>query len=141
MFAIAETGQSGQNNTSSQAQQQLIASVVAQQKVIAAQRSTDMGDATTGGHTGHSDNARALKNASVMQRETDDKVTVQQQEVDASTEAKSEEARSVIEAQEASAVDQKITKAFMARHELNDLLSVIRDPDDQLLPVDPAGLR
>ena len=47
--------------------------------------------------------------------------------------------RSIIEAQEEAETQAVLTAAFQARHAISDLLSVIRDPDDELLPTAPSS--
>lgn len=134
MFAISEVAPNAQMNGQSNTQHQVIASVVALQRVIAGQAGAESGDASERNFSGQGDRAKVVR-PPVRAKE---RVESEQRDwtpmilSDASAMA-----RSIIEAQEASLTDQKIVAAFQARHGITDLLSVIRDPDDRLLPRAP----
>lgn len=136
MFAVSEIAPHGLPAGQTQSQAQLIASVIAQQRVIAARSGAESGDASAGSFSGNNERSREFRNAERMK---------QRAEVESHARTpgaalpvdRSAEAQSIVEAQEASIADRKIVAAFQARHGLTDLLSVIRDPEDLMLPSAP----
>ena len=130
MFAVSEVAPNGHQSSQTQTQHQVIASVMALQRVIAGQGSAESGDAASRNFSGNTANSARDKTA----RQPDN---VETRTEDAADTSKSADARSIIEAQEATVTDRKITAAFQARHGLSDLLSVIRDPEDRMLPKAP----
>ncbi len=134
MFAISEVAPNAHMNGQSQTQQQVIASVVALQRVIAGQAGAESGDASSRNFSGSNERGKIMRD---IQRAKDrEAVEPRDAKPDAPTRG-SATARSIVEAQEASLTDRKIVAAFQARHGITDLLSVIRDPDDRMLPTAP----
>lgn len=121
MTPITEIGTAGSPDSNNTQQAQLIASVVAQQRVLAAQKGQKSGQSDTG----------TAQNKSAQQAKPDNKKEVEPQ----SGATDSAQAQSIVEAQ-----SQKITAAFQSRKGIGELLSVIRDPEDRLLPMDPDDL-
>jgi hypothetical protein len=132
MFAVSEVAPGGAQNGQSQTQQSVIASVVALQRVIAGQSNADSGDATSRGFAGEKQAFSLSAKRQTAKPDVDAKPMADKQD-------ESAQARSIVEAQEASQTDHTITKAFQARHGLTDLLSVIRDPEDRMLPTSPES--
>lgn len=132
MFAVSEVAPNGPQNGQTQSQQQVIASVVALQRVIAGQSSAEGGDAS-------SRNFSAEKGKTPVPAERKPLVAKDATEKARDDAKTSAEAKSIIEAQEASSTDTTIVAAFQARHGLTDLLSVIRDPEDRMLPSAPES--
>lgn len=143
MFAVNEISPGVQQSSATQLQMQLIASQSQTQRVAALTAGDQSGDAGMNTSAGRPDSSKLLREAiqkSGMQREAKTRasdLTTQQK-----TEQKSEQfseaaARSIIEAQEQSQTATAITAAFQARYAITDLLSVIRDPEDQMLPMAP----
>lgn len=141
MFTVPDVSQNGQNSGSNVSQQTVIASVVAQQKVIAAQRGNASGDTGRDSMPDQAGREKALRaNEEAAKRRSEDKRADAKAQEEATNAAKSSEARSIVEAQEASAAEAKVTAAYIGRHSFTDLLSVIRDPEDRVLPKEPANL-
>jgi len=162
MLAVNDVGgTSGQPSHQSHGQQQLIASVVAQQKVIAAQRGADMGDGFSQNMSNRQEKRvehRIATDRNEMRAQADAAYHSDQARKDSATARKVEqsaesmvfdaqvyqrgadEAQRIVEAQEASAADQKIRSAYIARTGVSDLPSGIRDPGDRVLPKEREGL-
>ncbi len=121
-------GTPSQNQTASQAD--LIASVVAQQKAIAAQSGADTGDTQDDPNPQRNQRAKLSDERPTQSAATDQ----------APSERASAEMRSVVVAQEEMEQNARIQSAFQANLHLSQLLSVIRDPEDLILPKDPEGL-
>lgn len=136
MFAITEVAPGTQQPSATQLQMQLISSIANSQRVAAlaaGDKSTDAGAHSSGGRP----------DGSKLLREVAQKSGLQRGRVEAEppkSEAASADAatRSVIEAQEQSETKTALTAAFQARYAITDLLSVIRDPDDKMLPYAPT---
>lgn len=139
MFAVSEIAPGGAQNGQSQSQQQVIASVIALQRVIASRSGAESGGAAGQGFANQQEKAARLtlraSPLAVAERAPEMAPEAGAPAKDASDPSAS--ARSIIEAQEASQMDSEIVAAFQARHGLTDLLSVIRDPDDKMLPTAP----
>ena len=132
MFAVSDVAPNAPTNGPSQTQHQVIASVIAMQKVIAGQRGGESSGTSDQNARSGSENPNLLRPyKSPAQRNADAERATQSQP------DPSAEARSIVEAQEASELEATLNAAFMARHELNDLLSVIRDPEDRMIPQAP----
>jgi len=136
MFAISEVAPSAQTNGHATTQNQVIASVVALQRVIAGQAGAESGDASARNFSGQGDRARIFK---TPDRGTERADADQKDWTPMILSEESAMARSIVEAQEAALTDRKIVAAFQARHGITDLLSVIRDPEDPLLPMAPQA--
>lgn len=137
MFAISEIAPGGSQNGQSQSQQHVIASVIALQRVIAGRAGSESGNAA-----GHSFSNQHEKAARLTMRSSVEARANTSQQTDTPEQASgdsSASARSVFEAQEASRTDAEIVAAFQARHGFSDLLSVIRDPEDRVLPTKPQS--
>jgi hypothetical protein len=135
MFAISDIAPGTQQPSSTQLQMQLIASIAHSQRVAALGAGDKSADAGARGSEGRPDSSKYLRDAvqkSALQREKQSAKTVRTEPApaDAST-------RSVIEAQEESRTQTALTAAFQARYAITDLLSVIRDPEDKMLPKAP----
>lgn len=130
MTLVSDVVLGTQNNGGSQAQSMLIASVVAQQKVIAAQSGASSG--STNNNAAGDDKRAAVKDIRNHMSKTD----ARKEQVPVSD----AQTRSIVEAQERAMESKKITAAFAARRDMTELLSVIRDPDDRMLPHDPDDL-
>ena len=131
MFPVSEVAPNALLAGQTQTRQHVIASVIALQRVIAAQAGAESGDASAQHFSSNEQRDKAVRNA--------ERVKQRQAEASQSTAApflsgRSAQARSIVEAQEASAQERKIVSAFQARHSLADLLSVLRDPEDRVLP-------
>ena len=141
MFAVNEIAPNAQQPSQSQTQNQVIASVVAQQKVIAARASADSGNAAAKNFSSEAEQGKVAQlRQSKPNKPSDlqpDGESLQPSETEQGLRENSETVRSIIEAQEASNQNKTITAAFQARHGLTDLLSVIRDPEDRMLPQSP----
>lgn len=137
MFAISEIAPGGSQNGQSQSQQQVIASVIALQRVIASRSGAESGNAA--GHSFSNQQEKAARLS--LRNNTAPEATAKPERVDVAQPQSdtSASARSIVEAQEASQTDSEIVAAFQARHGLTDLLSVIRDPDDLMLPTKPQS--
>ncbi|THH35214.1 hypothetical protein E4Z66_15430 [Aliishimia ponticola] len=138
MFAINEVASNGPASAQNTSQAQVIASVVALQRVISGRAGAESGDASAREFSDSSAQARTAKAKEKADTEPTQEAQKPAMEPTAVPEHNAE-ARSIIEAQEASDTDKQITAAFQARHGLNDLLSVIRDPEDRMLPMNPAA--
>lgn len=136
MFAVSEVAPYGSTSSQTVSQQQTIASVIALQRVIAAQSGAESGDASARNFSGNADRDRAVRSAERSRQRAEAAPTAAKSDVP-SLPDRSAQARSIVEAQEASMNDRKIVAAFHARHGLTDLLSVIRDPEDRMLPSAP----
>lgn len=130
MFAVSEVVPNGPQAGQSQTQQQVIASVVALQRVIAGQSNAESGDSTSRNFSNQKD--QIVKTADPADKQVAKETSAEEKPAESSAEV-----QSVIEAQEAANTDTEITAAFQARHGLSDLLSVIRDPEDRMLPSKP----
>ena len=124
MNPVSELALGAQTNSPSQAM--LLDALATQQKVIAAQSSESSGDASN--NTGSDQRPTAAKDMRRAPMETADTLTDDSQ------------TRSIIEAQETEPEAQKIKAAFAERREMSELLAVIRDPEDRLLPNEPEDL-
>ncbi len=133
MFAINEIAPGTQQPSATQLQMQLIASTAMAQRVTAVASTDASGDAGYQGAGARAD-APAVKRATQPEPEAPAKP----EERAENAEAAEAEARSVVEAQEKSSTDTTIRAAFQARYALSDLLSVIRDPEDRMLPQAPS---
>jgi hypothetical protein len=143
MLPVSEVSQNGHASTQNSSQSQVIASVVAQQKVIASQRNAASGGSGNETLSSNDKQAKAVRNNTINRDKKAQAERTEQKQIDAKTEqTKSAEARSIIEAKEKSASDAeaKVTAAFMGRHSFNDMLNVIRDPEDRVLPKEPSNL-
>jgi hypothetical protein len=133
MFSAIDVAPNGQPSTQAQnqTQQQLIASVMARQRVIAAQASGGARDASAGdaGSRPSYDPPRR-REAPATEAPADKAWPASHRD------GTSAAARSIVEAQEA-AVNKTIIAAFHMRPGMYDLLSVIRDPEDRVLPKSP----
>ena len=136
MFQIPEVAPSGQANGHSSTQQQVIASVVALQRVIAAQSGAQSGDASARNFSGGNARDKEFRNSARLKERAE--ADSRQPPRGMQSSDRSAAAQSIVEAQEASITDRKIVAAFQARHGIADLLSVIRDPEDRMLPKSPA---
>lgn len=132
MFAVSEVAPNGPQTGQSQTQQQVIASVVALQRVIAGQSSAESGDSSSRQFSDQKEQIAKRPNDAEKRKAQEKRPEMKPADASA-------QVRSVIEAQEASSTDTEITAAFQARHGLTDLLSVIRDPDDRMLPTSPES--
>lgn len=134
MFTVTEVaGGSQQPSATQQLQMQLASNAAMVQQIAAMQQGDSAGDAGTQGSGAQPD---TTKQARVKENAADDtRPADTEPESKASSEAA---ARSVVEAREASKIDKTIMAAFQARYALTDLLSVIRDPEDLLLPTAPS---
>lgn len=136
MFAVSDIAPGSQQSSATQLQMQLIASTALTQRVSAMETSQNSGDAGAQGSGARQDAAKLIRQT--MQKnlaKTDGKIQPASVEKKSTPEAVT---KSVIEAQEASETDNKLTAAFQARYALTDLLSVIRDPEDKMLPNAPS---
>ena len=134
MFAVPEVAPNGQQAGQTQTQQEVIASVQALHKVIAGQATAENGDASARQFAGANARDKSMRTPVKDEEKRADAT----EKPDKGSSDQSAQARSIVEAQEASATDNKITAAFQARHGISDLLSVIRDPEDRMLPQAPA---
>lgn len=135
MFAISEIAPGGSQNGQSHSQQHVLASVIALQRVIASRSGAESG--TAGGHSFSNQQEKAAR--LTLRATTTPSAAAEAQETALPHTDTSASARSIVEAQEASQTDAEIVAAFQARHGLTDLLSVIRDPDDRMLPTSPQS--
>lgn len=136
MFSISDVAPNGLPTGQTQTQHQLVASVIALQRVIAGQAGAESGDASGRSFSDSKERDKALRNADrVKQNAEADALSRNAQALP----DRSAEMRSIVEAQEAALTERKITAAFQARHGLTDLLSVIRDPEDRMLPTAPES--
>ena len=138
MFAISEITPGGQQPSATQLQMQVIASIANAQRVVATKPGDHSGDAGMQGSGGRPDSSKLLREAvqkSGLQRAKPDMQATEQPKSESQSEAA---ARSIIEAQEQSETATTITAAFQARYAITDLLSVIRDPEDVMLPKAPT---
>jgi hypothetical protein len=138
MFAISDIAPGGQQPSATQLQMQVIASIANAQRVVAAKSSDHSSDAGMQGSGGRPDSSKLLREA--VQRAGVQRAKSGASEAEPVTaELKGEAAaRSIIEAQEQSETATTITAAFQARYAITDLLSVIRDPEDKMLPKAPS---
>jgi len=132
MFAVSDVAPNAPTNGPSQTQNDVIASVIAMQKVIAGQRGGESGGTSDQNARSGSENPNLLRPYKSAAQRNADANRASQGQPDPSAEA-----RSIVEAQEASELEATLNAAFMARHELKDLLSVIRDPEDRMIPQAP----
>jgi hypothetical protein len=135
MFAISEVAPNGLAAGQSKSQQQVIASVMALQRVIAAQSGAESGDASARNFAGHDERDKAARNAERMKLRAEAEARSPAGQMQLSD--RSAAAQSIVEAQEIALTDRKIVAAFQARHGITDLLSLIRDPEDRVLPKSP----
>ena len=135
MFAVSEVLPNGQQNGQSQSQQQVIASVVALQRVIAGQSGAESGDASSRNFSAEKGKVPRVPERAAVKADAE----APSERPENSELKTSAEAKSIVEAQEASTTDTTIVAAFQARHGLTDLLSVIRDPEDRMLPTSPES--
>lgn len=124
MNPVSELALGAQTNSPSQAM--LLDAVAAQQKVIATQSGASSGDASN--NPGSDQRPTAAKDMRRAPMDAPEKLTDDSQ------------TRSIIEAQEKEPEAQKIKAAFAERREMSELLAVIRDPEDRLLPNEPEDL-
>lgn len=136
MFAVSEVAPGSAGSGQSQSQQQVVASVIALQRVIASQSSAEGKGSSSGNLQGGSDGARQARASERSRANLQDAAGERSSEP---REEASADARSIVEAQEASMSDKKITAAFHERYGLADLLSVIRDPEDRMFPHAPGS--
>lgn len=137
MFAVAEINGENRQASTTQLQLQLVTSTAMTQRVQAMDAGNKTADANVKDGGAQSDTAKLIRQ-SISKRNTTSASTDKDAKPLDDTSAAEAEARSVVEAQEASETDLKITAAFQARHALSDLLSVIRDPEDRMLPTSPS---
>ncbi|MEP4197929.1 MAG: hypothetical protein ABJL99_20070 [Aliishimia sp.] len=134
MFVVSEIASGSQQSSATQIQMHLIASTALTQRVAAmeaGQRSSDARSQNSG------QDAAKLVRPLVQDKQSEAKKEEMVLSADMSP-APEAAMRSIIEAQEASETDDKLIAAFQARFALHDLLSVIRDPNDELLPTAPS---
>lgn len=139
MFAIHETAPGGPQSSSTQLQMQLIASQAQAQRVAAMASGDQSGTAgmnTSGGREGSAQLLRAAVLKSGAQRALDSSDATRTPRKP-TAQSPGAEPRSIIEAQEVSQTATAVTAAFQARFAITDLLSVIRDPNDNMLPRAP----
>ena len=136
MLTVNDISPGSQQPSSTQLQMQLIASVEQASRVSQmnpGEQSSDSGMQNSGGRADPSKLIREAAQKSGQQRA----LAEQNRREPAQTSAEAD-TRSIIEAQEDSETASTLTAAFQARYSINDLLSVIRDPEDQMLPAAPS---
>lgn len=136
MFPIHEAAPNGVQAGHTYTQQQMIASVIAQRRVVAAQAGAESNGASARQFADSGGRNKAIRNVERAQQPGVDIAKPSPPERSVLSD-RSAEAKSIIEAQEASKADRKIIAAFQARYSLSQLLSVIRDPEDRVLPASP----
>jgi hypothetical protein len=134
MFPVSEVAPNAMLAGQTQSRQHVIASVIAQQRVIAGQAAAESGDAAARNFSSNDEREKAVRNAERVKQRA---ANIPPHPTAGVSVDRSAEARSIVEAQEASTTERKIVAAFQARHGLLDLLSVIRDPEDRMLPQSP----
>jgi len=127
MFPIVDNVTSTHMQSGSQAL--LVNSVTAHQKVLAAQSGSASGGA-----------GNQMASDTPWQNKTPRKTQDQTPNSETGNFERTEQARSVFEAQDMNRQAEKIKAAFMARREMHELLSIIRDPEDRILPDEPDDL-
>ncbi len=137
MFAISDIATGTQQSSSAQLQMQLVASTAQSQRIAALGAGEKSADANARGSEGRPDSSKYLRDAAqksglARAKQAAEPVKTETVTAEAST-------RSVIEAQEESRTETALTAAFQARYAITDLLSVIRDPEDKMLPKAPIG--
>ncbi len=137
MFTVAEINGENRQASTTQLQMQLMTSAAMTQRVQAADAGNQSADANVKDGGTQSDTAKLIRQ-SLSKRGAAGSANEADARPSEDTAAAEAQARSVVEAQEASETDLKITAAFQARHALSDLLSVIRDPEDRMLPTSPS---
>lgn len=136
MFAITDVAPGAQQSSATQLQLQLIASIANSQRVAALGAGDKSADAGAQGSGGRTDGSKLLREAA--QKSGMQRGRVEAAPVKSETSNPEAATRSVIEAQEQSETKTALTAAFQARYAITDLLSVIRDPDDKMLPYAPT---
>lgn len=134
MFPVSEVAPNALLAGQTQTRQHVIASVIALQRVIAGQAGAESGDASGRHFPGTDARHKAPRHADRMKPRAADASSLPAPPLP----DRSAAAQSIVEAQEASRAERRIVAAFQARHGLTDLLSVIRDPEDRMLPKSPA---
>ena len=136
MFAISEIAPGTQQPSATQLQMQLISTIASSQRVAAMAAGDTTADAGAQSSGGRPDGSKLLREAAQKSGSQRGPAAQKTQAQDPTpTEAAT---RSVIEAQEHSETQNALTAAFQARYALTDLLSVIRDPEDKMLPTAPT---
>lgn len=136
MIAVSDIAPGAQNTSQPQGQSQIVESVIAQQKVIAAQKSDQTGDAGSDSLAGRE--RRNAETESKHEKDVRERVETKKAEAAAAADAA---AKSVIEARGNEEAELKIKAAFQSRRDMGELLSVIRDPEDRVLPKEPQDLQ
>ncbi len=130
MTPISDISPQTQSSGSQPTQAFQLQSVVAQHKVIASQKNDAASN--TNNNTSAEQRPPSIRD---MQRAAQHA----QSKLAANNQGESQ-SRSILEATETAQEDRKITAAFASRRDMGELLSVIRDPQDRVLPEEPKDL-